>query len=280
MASSIALDLSSLNPEPEAISAVSELLIAVQWELGDTVIAAWFDGSIALEEFDPSRSDIDLVIVTRDTPSKNQISALRALHARSAAAGPWGDEIETVYVTPAGLRVGAVRSGIHHLYIERGTGGELMSAPLDPGWLVHLRVLREHGRSIFGPAPAGVVETVGDDELRSVALWGSEHWLTPYRENPARLARLGTRVFAVLTMCRLLYTSQTGDVVSKITAARWAQAAAPPNLALVIRGAIAWRKEDVDSANTTVEGVLAMIELTQSVTQNRSANLGPADRNG
>ena len=260
MASRAELDLRTLTSEPRAAAAVGELLIAVQGELGESILAVWFDGSIALDEFDPERSDIDLVVVTPNTPTEDEIVGLRTVHARSALTAPWGDEIETVYVSLAGLRSNAVNSGVLHLYVERGSGGELVSGPVDPGWLVHLRVLREHGRSITGPAPVDIVEAVSNDELKRVALWGVERWLERYREDPNALARLGTRVFAVLTMCRLVYTLRTGQVASKIAAARWALAAVPSGLAPVIEGAMAWRKDDVASARTTPDGARALID--------------------
>lgn len=275
MASNADLDLRILDSEADAAMSVRELLKSIQDVLGDNFLAAWFDGSIALGAFDPDRSDVDVVVLTRDTPSDEQISGIRSLHARLAtAAGAWANEIETIYVALAGLRSRAVSVGINHLYVERGSGGKLMSAPLDRGWLVHLRVLREHGRAIVGPEPSGLVETVSDDELKRAALWIAEHWLTAYREDPAVLAELGARVFVVLTICRLLYTLQTGQAVAKMVAARWAIGMVPADLVPVIDGAMAWRKEDATSEKTTLEGTLALIAWTRSTMFSRSGELG------
>jgi hypothetical protein len=257
-------DLSSLTLEP-ALTTVRDLLTTVSRELGNNFLAVWFDGSIALGAFDPQRSDIDLVVVTSDYPSVEETSGLRVAHARCAQGAPdWGDEIEIIYVTSAALQLRAVSSGVPHLYVERGSRGELRSGPLDPGWLVHLRVLREHGRSITGPEPIEMVAAVSDDELKRVAIWGAERWLTPHLEDPTTLARLGVRVFVVLTTCRLLYTLQSGQVVSKMTAARWALDAVPADLAPVIQGAMAWQKHDAVSESTTVKRTLALIKWTQS----------------
>lgn len=265
MASNAELDLRILDSEPEAVTAVCELLSSIQEALQDNFLAAWFNGSIALGAFDPRRSDIDVVVVTRDPPSEEQTSAIRALHAGFATPpGAWGDEIETIYVTLAGLRSTAFSRKINHLYVERGSGGKLKSAPLDRGWLFHLRVLREHGRSIVGLQPLDVVEAVSDDELKVVALWIADHWLTAYRKDPAVLEQLGARVFVVLTICRLLYTLRTGQVTAKMTAARQAMGLLPPDLVPVIEGAMAWRKDNTASENPTLEGTLALMAWTQS----------------
>jgi len=127
-----------------------------------------------------------------------------------------------------------------------------------------MRVLREHGISITGSAPSELVGAVPDDELRRAAHWGAEHWLNPYLADRAALAQLGTRVFLVLTACRLLYTSQTGQVVSKRTAATWVLESAPTELRSVIAGAIAWRKTDDVSELTTTEGTIALIAWIQA----------------
>jgi hypothetical protein len=258
--SNFELDLQCLAPHPEAVVAVRELLRSVHGELGGGLLATWFDGSIALGDFNSQRSDIDLVVLMRNVPSRETIEGIRTVHARSAAnAAPWGDEIETIYVTPAALISSAVNSGVPHLYVERGSGGNVVSAPLDQSWLMHMRVLREHGISITGSAPSELVGVVSDDELRRAAHWGAEHWLNPYLADPAALVQLGTRVFLVLTACRLLYTSQTGQVVSKMTAATWVLESAPAELRSVIAGAMAWCKTDEVSELTTTEGTIALI---------------------
>jgi hypothetical protein len=265
VASNDELDLRILDSDPDAVTAVRELLASIREALQDSLLAAWFDGSIALGAFDPRRSDVDVVVVTRDTPSAEQTAAIRTLHARSAtAAGAWADDMETIYVTRAGLRSTAVSRKINHLYVERGSGGKLKTAPLDRGWLFHLRVLREHGRSIVGPQPLDMVEAVSDDELKHVALWIADHWLTAYREDPAVLEQLGARVFVVMTICRLLYTLRTGQVVAKMTAAREAVGMLPRDLVPVIEGAMAWRKDDTASENLSLEGTLALMAWMQS----------------
>ena len=47
------------------------------------------------------------------------------------------------------------------------------------------------------------------------------------------------RTYAVLTLCRILYTHRKGGVVSKPRAARWALRALPSGWRSLIRGALA-----------------------------------------
>jgi hypothetical protein len=173
-------DLGILTPYPDSLVAVRALLTSVQTVLRQNLVAIWFDGSLALGDFAADRSDIDLVVVCREFDSPSITSGLHAAHVRNSSNDlGWGDEIETIYVTEAALSPAAVRSETFHMYVERGTGGDLREGRLDPGWLVHLRVLREHGICIAGSAPNEVIGSVSDDDLREVARWSAQRWLTP-----------------------------------------------------------------------------------------------------
>jgi hypothetical protein len=123
-----------------------------------------------LRQFDPERSDIDLVIVTRSDALADKVGQIGPAHAGFAAnSATWGEEIETVYVTARDLEPAAIAGRSTHLYVERGRGSETRSGPLDPRWLFHLRVLVEHGRSIVGPTPSEMVATVSDEDLTEAA---------------------------------------------------------------------------------------------------------------
>jgi hypothetical protein len=68
-------------------------------------------------------------------------------------------------------------------------------------------------------------------------------------------------------MCRALYTLETGAVVSKPVAARWAQAALDARRAALIERALAWRPGmPLDMLNET----LGMIQFTLERSQEQS----------
>ncbi len=62
-------------------------------------------------------------------------------------------------------------------------------------------------------------------------------------EDPSWLRDRECQAFAVLTMCRALYTLRHGAVVSKPAAARWAREALDYRWAAVIERALAWRHQ-------------------------------------
>ena len=71
-----------------------------------------------------------------------------------------------------------------------------------------------------------------------------DEWWRPMLDDPARLQRPDYQVYAVLTMCRALYTLQCGGVVSKPIAATWAQEALDEHWVPLITCALAWRSGD------------------------------------
>lgn len=220
------------------------------------VVGIYFDGSIALGDFDPARSDIDLVAVTHDPLSDSAAKEISAIHVTFARSSPaWGQETEVIYVSQRELSGQAVESRHIHRYVERGTGGLLQTGPLDLGWLVHLRVLSRQGITITGSDIRELVVPVSDEALRRVVVFGAENWLRPYCVDPSSLQRPGTRAFAILTACRMLHTFRTGAVVSKIEAAETTLRRVDFGHSNAIHAAIRWRKHDPDLAASPEEAV-------------------------
>ncbi len=67
-----------------------ELLTGVQAVLSDQLVGIYIHGSLALNDFTPHRSDIDVIIITADTLSPSTVAALGVMHERMGASDlPW-----------------------------------------------------------------------------------------------------------------------------------------------------------------------------------------------
>jgi hypothetical protein len=84
-------------------------------------------------------------------------------------------------------------------------------------------VLREHGIVIAGPPIQTLIDPITADDLRRALRLMLDVWWEPMLDNPAPLAHAGYRSYAIMTMCRVLYTFETGKVVPKGVATAWAQ---------------------------------------------------------
>ncbi len=257
------LDLTALSEYPEAQRATRHLVAMISRSLGPVVVGTYFDGSIALGDFDPTRSDVDIVVVTDGHLSDSAARNIAALHEAFARSSPgWGEEIEVIYASKSDLGQHAADGRTLSRYVERGTGGLLQTRPLGLGWLVHLRILSRNGFTISGPDIRQLVGAVSDEALRRGAALGATNRLRLYCDNPASLGRPGARAFAILTSCRMLHTFRTGAVVPKMEAARAALEVVDLPLANVIRAAMSWRKDDRD-LSASPEDTVRLLQFVQ-----------------
>ncbi len=247
------------TPYPDVNAVLHTLLSGVQTILGPRFVGMYLYGSLAGGDFDPQRSDVDFVVVTADVLPDETVAALRALHARIAARGSeWAAKLEGAYVPqqtlrrhdPAGPPCPTINEG--HFYL----------APLGSDWVIQRHIIREQGAVVVGPPPHTLIDPLQPDDLRRAVLGALREWWAPMLDNPdPRLDGGEYQAYAVLTMCRALYTLQHGEIISKTDAAQWARSALGERRAMLIEWAFAWRpgaqsvhrSETLDFIRYTVE---------------------------
>lgn len=256
--------ISNPTPYPDVNAALDELRSSVQAILGDHFVGMYLSGSLALGDFAPYRSDIDFVVVTDGDVSGDQLAALRAMHARfNAGDSPWATEVEAAYIPRDALRrYDPARA--RHPHIERGADEVLDMDDLAIDWIIHRAILREHGVIVAGPDPRTLIDPIHPNDMRRAVVELMDIWWGPMCDDPAPLSRhtIGYQAYAVLTMCRILYTLDTGGVVSKPVAARWAQRALGGRWASLIEQALAWRKDRLDLPGGDIDATLDLVRYT------------------
>jgi hypothetical protein len=250
------------TPYPEVNALLQELLERVQTILGEHFIGAYLFGSLAGGDFDQD-SDIDVVVVTDDEISSALFSALQAMHARIAASdSSWATQLEVSYIPRHALR-GYEAANALHPHIDRGRGESLRMMQHDSDWVVQRYTLRERGVTLAGPAPQALIEPVSSNDLQQAMLAILRGWWAPMLNDPAHLNRRGYQSYAVLSMCRILYTLQYGTVVSKPVAARWAQEILGEGwIPLIERAVVGRRHPQLEAPPEDVSGTLALIRYT------------------
>ncbi|MCA1668851.1 MAG: DUF4111 domain-containing protein [Thermomicrobia bacterium] len=205
----------------------------------------YLSGSLALGDFAAHRSDIDFVVVTDTDLSGGRFAALRAMHARfNMSDSSWATEVEVAYLPQDALRRYDPAQA-RHPHIERGAGETLEMDQLGSDWIIQRYILREHGVIVAGPEPRTLIDPVRPDDLRRSVVTLMDTWWGPMRHDTSRLElhHIGYQPYAVLTMCRILYTLKYGEVVSKPVAARWTQEVLGERWTGLIERALAWRKD-------------------------------------
>jgi hypothetical protein len=232
-------EVDALTPYPEVNALLRRLLDGVRDALGPRFVGMYLYGSLAAGDFSPESSDIDFLVVTDDDLPGELFESLRAMHARVAAdESKWATELEGSYIPRRALRRYDPRDA-RHPHVDRGRGG-LNLERHGADWVVQRHVLRERGVTLAGPPVETLIDPVGPGELRRGVRELLQNWWVPMLSDPARLRGSGYRCYAILTMCRMLYTFRHGAVVSKPAAARWALGALDGRWHELIRQALAW----------------------------------------
>ena len=180
---------------------------------GDDLIGLYLHGSLVTGDFNQDRSDLDLLAVLRADVDEKDLERLRTMHARLVEDYlPWHDRIEVEYVSAAALSTFR-------------TQPRLM-ARISPGEPLHLLEATRHyllnwytarqGVALFGPPPQEVIPDISQAEFVAGVLEHARSW----GEWVADMRHPGGQAYAVLTLCRALYTCTHGTQVSKKGAAR------------------------------------------------------------
>ena len=250
----------TLYPDVNAVLQV--LLSDVQAIIGNHFVGMYLYGSLATGDFDSQRSDIDFVVVTTNDLPNEMIQDLEAMHSRIAASGSkWATKLEGSYIPqdalrrhdPADAPCPCVNEG--HFYMAR----------LGSDWVIQRHILREQGVVVTGPAPQTLIDPVQPNDLRRAVLGFLHEWWSPMLHEPdPRLHSGEYQAYAVLTMCRALYTLQYETVVLKTVAARWAQETLGERWAALIEGALAWPHDvQSDNVNETLDFIRHTLERGQ-----------------
>ena len=209
------------TPYPDINALLNELFESIQSILKAHFIGMYLDGSLASGGFDQD-SDVDFLVVCDIDISGDLFSELQAMHDRIARIdSPWAIQLEGTYISLAGLRRFDPAHALHP-NIERGEGERLKMVQLNQTWNVHRYILRERGITLAGPVPKTLVDPVLPAQLEQAMLLNLSGWAEHLLEDPAQMKFRGYQSYIVLSLCRILYTLQNHDVVSKASAADWA----------------------------------------------------------
>ena len=255
---------------PEVNSVLEELLSGARALLGPRFIGLYLDGSLAIGDFEPDKSDVDFVVVTDGELSPEMFVALKTMHGR-IATGPskWAKELEGSYIPRRALRHDLRPDA--HPYIDRGSA--LAMVHQESGyWVIHRHILREHGVVLAGPLPRTLIDPVQPAELREAVRGILREWWRPMLTEGPLLQNSFYRCYAVLTMSRMLYTMRHGAIVPKRIAAGWAQEALDRRWTPLIQEALAWSRDvppDLDQTLAYIRHTCEYGEETQADAEGR-----------
>ena len=169
------------------------------------VEALWAHGSLALGDFQPGRSDIDLVALVAAPVTGGQREELTRLHEALARAEPLARSLHCAYVARTHL---AVISHEHVTWAHE----ELFERIVSP---VTRRELAQGGLCLRGPAPDGVVPAVPDFELAEYIRGDLRDFYYPHTGQPELWLRDIWVDLGMLTLARAAVTLREGRLITK-----------------------------------------------------------------
>ena len=237
-----------INPPtqyPEINKILELLLSSATRVLGSQLVGMYLYGSLSSGDFDLETSDIDFLVVTTSTLSDKTIAELESMHHQIWKSGlKWAAKLEGSYIPKRDIRRHNPRSAPCPTVNE----GKFYLDKRGSDWIIQRHVIREQGIVLVGPEPKTLIDPVSPEDIRRSVVGVLHEWWFPMLEDPSWLKRHGAEyhAFAILTMCRALYALKHGTIVSKPTAARWAQDALGKRWGQVIERALAARHDKPD----------------------------------
>jgi hypothetical protein len=224
---------------PDVRAAVDTYLATVDAEVPGLVGALAVIGSVALGDYQPSISDIDLVAIVGARPEDGELAALASLHRPSQPS------VDVLYATRADLA-----SDPCGLSLPGSVGGEFRRDGAFDANPVVWRVLAQHAIAVRGALPAHQDVWFDADALRRWNLANLDNywsdWVRRARAQDATEARVRHEYglqWVVLGVPRLHYTIATLDVTSKSGAGPYALEVAPAKWHVVLDAAVALRAD-------------------------------------
>ncbi|WP_036720522.1 aminoglycoside adenylyltransferase domain-containing protein [Paenibacillus harenae] len=243
----------------ETINGLLESLLAdIQDTLGEKLEGLYVYGSLAWGDFDPDISDIDLLAIVSSDVTEEECEALRNMHEQFANRHPaWNDRIEAQYLSVDGLKTfREKRSRI--AVISPGEPLNMKDAGVE--WLQNWYCVQQYGKALYGPALSTIMAPIPKEAFLAAVKAYARQWETFVINTLHSRPYQG---YAILTLCRALYTLTHGEQTSKRKAAEWFKEAYPEQ-AQTVAGAWLWRERYRDAGidhEQTYEQTVRFVEF-------------------
>jgi len=207
--------------------------------LGDNLVGVYLHGSLAMDCFNPARSDIDLLIVTRQGMEQETLRQIaRAVLAYSGNPRPF----ELSFVRESYLHPWQypTRFDFHYSDEWREKIQAAIDAPewilwtsdpppTDPDLAAHITITHARGICLAGKPIAGVFPEVPRADYLDSIMADFDFARNLLTDNP---------VYAILNFCRIYAYLRDNRITSKDEAGEWALAYLPPDYRPLIQAAL------------------------------------------
>jgi len=184
--------------------------------LPDRLHGCYLYGSMTLGAFHPAASDLDFLTVLASPLKPEELQTLDRLHRALNRKYPLARRLEGEYVPLADLQQGNLAKGYVRYHHGKYSG-------INPVMTLYWYQLHTAGVRLAGPAPQTLFppipwEAVHQEMERNV----NGYWLHVAQRRYTSLLSDSMAEFAILTLCRILFTLEHRQITSKEAAGQWA----------------------------------------------------------
>ena len=243
--------------DPQIQQLLQTLLTISKEELQDNFFGMYVFGSLVSGDYNPETSDIDFVVITNTDVSSLTATKLTNRIEDEVFSHPLSHKLEGSFLP---LRIFQSKNVEPSMYLSISTGNEIGYEHKGIEQPVQKKMLRDDGKALEGPEAQSFIEPIGDDELTAAVLDVLHSWWEPQLTDDHRLRDREYQAYAVVTMCRMLVTLQSKEIISKPKAAQQIMTQYPQWSGLISR-ANNWQKNDnVDDVEETKEFIRFVLQ--------------------
>jgi len=218
---------------------LQQLLLQIKSILTDEFVGMYIGGSVASNGFHCETSDIDCYIITTNMLPNDMINKIEEMHKKFYSSKlQYAKKIEASYI-PQKTLFNFDPNGLRPYFNE----GSFYQGQYGSNYLIELHVLRENGITILGQDIKNLIKEISTQDLRVAILKNLYEYWEIALSDFAKFRRSDYQVFAILTMCRTLYSLETGRITSKTEAAQWAIQQLDAGWKNLIELAITWKPD-------------------------------------
>jgi predicted nucleotidyltransferase len=231
--------------------------------LSDGLTGVYLHGSLAMNCFNPDRSDLDILVVVqgRISPDK-KMAIIKELMKISLAPSP----VEISFLIKDRLQVEnkAIPYDLHYSESWRKRYVEKITQPLDLIWraeslmdvdlCAHIRVINERGITLLGEDKDLAFPRICDEDYFTSILCDFHDAVEGYAEKPE---------YYILNSCRVLGFLESKEVMSKKEGGQWAINRVPEDFKDIIELALkvyAGKISGVEFEQETVKGFITYVD--------------------
>ncbi len=220
---------------------IDEFLTGLRVILHDELIGLYLYGSLVTGDFDEEVSDIDLLAVVHQKIGDDEYALLDRLHRHLTLDHPqWDNRIDVQYWSTKALH--SFRAEPCDVIVI-SPGEPFHRRTADTDWLINWSIACEQGHTLIGPPPDTLIDPISKEQVRQTVYLHVVNWTNRLGQS----TDVPGQSYAVLTLCRALYSLQYGVQASKLAASEYV-IQTWPQWRDIIERARKWRVQAIEDA--------------------------------